>query len=122
MQDFGDPDTGQPLTPDALYKIIENEPDLAMSRSSVYRLVEGSAIPRLDLIEALARFFAVPASYFVDDQTYADETLTQVGHTLTQLDALKVRLSELRVTLARDRDSEPRQRKADKPTPGDTAP
>lgn len=40
-------------------------PDVPVSQSGLYRLVHGQAIPRLDLIIALARVFDVPPEYFV---------------------------------------------------------
>jgi len=40
-------------------------PDVPVSQSGLYRLVHGEAIPRLDLIIALARVFDVPPEYFV---------------------------------------------------------
>lgn len=43
-------------------------PDVPVSQSGLYRLVHGDAIPRLDLIIALARVFDVPPEYFVTDQ------------------------------------------------------
>jgi transcriptional regulator with XRE-family HTH domain len=104
MNGLGDPKTKRPITVDALYKIIDTEPDLAMSRGHLYKLVEGSALPRLDLIEALARFFGVPASYFVGDHTYLDETIVPVDAALAEVDAMILRLSELRVALVRERD------------------
>jgi transcriptional regulator with XRE-family HTH domain len=90
---------------DSLYKLIEKEPDLAMSRGHLYRLVEGSAIPRLDLIEALARFFKVPASYFLDDHTFLEETIKKVDSALAEIDAFRSQLTELHVALVRERDS-----------------
>jgi hypothetical protein len=104
MDSLGDPATGRPITVDALYRIIDREPELAISRGHLYRLVEGSAMPRLDLIEALGRFFGVPASYFVGGPAYVDETIARVDATLAQVDAMMLRLSELRVALVRDRD------------------
>ncbi len=43
-------------------------PDVPVSQSGLYRLIHGDAIPRLDLIIALARVFDVPPEYFVTDQ------------------------------------------------------
>ncbi|WP_067566627.1 helix-turn-helix domain-containing protein [Nocardia acidivorans] len=40
-------------------------PDVPVSQSGLYRLIHGDAIPRLDLIIALARVFDVPPEYFV---------------------------------------------------------
>ncbi len=40
-------------------------PDVPVSQSGLYRLIHGQAIPRLDLIIALARVFDVPPEYFV---------------------------------------------------------
>ncbi len=40
-------------------------PDVPVSQSGLYRLIHGEAIPRLDLIIALARVFDVPPEYFV---------------------------------------------------------
>ncbi|WP_327146960.1 helix-turn-helix domain-containing protein [Nocardia sp. NBC_01327] len=40
-------------------------PDVPISQSGLYRLIHGDAIPRLDLIIALARVFDVPPEYFV---------------------------------------------------------
>ncbi|WP_280441599.1 helix-turn-helix domain-containing protein [Nocardia brasiliensis] len=52
-------------------------PDVPVSQSGLYRLINGEAIPRLDLIIALARVFDVPPEYFVtpapqntDDRTH----------------------------------------------------
>ncbi|WP_040793332.1 helix-turn-helix domain-containing protein [Nocardia paucivorans] len=42
-------------------------PDVPVSQSGLYRLIHGDAIPRLDLIIALARVFDVPPEYFVTD-------------------------------------------------------
>ncbi|KAA8881920.1 helix-turn-helix transcriptional regulator [Nocardia colli] len=42
-------------------------PDVPVSQSGLYRLIHGDAIPRLDLIIALARVFDVPTEYFVTD-------------------------------------------------------
>lgn len=105
MDGLGTPKSGRPITVDALYKMMDNEPDLAISRSHFYKLVEGSALPRLDLIEALARFFGVPASYFVDDHTYLEETIAKVDEAIAQVDAMIQRLNELRVALIRERDN-----------------
>ena len=105
MEGLGSTETGRPITVDGLYRLIEDEEGLAMSRGHLYRLVEGSAIPRLDLIEALARFFKVPASYFVDDHTYLDETITTVDAAVDEIDRMESRLKELRVALVRDREA-----------------
>ncbi|WP_405498973.1 helix-turn-helix domain-containing protein [Nocardia sp. NBC_00511] len=43
-------------------------PDVPVSQSGLYRLIHGDAIPRLDLIIALARVFDVPPEYFVTGQ------------------------------------------------------
>jgi DNA-binding phage protein len=43
-------------------------PDVAVSQSGLYRLIHGDAIPRLDLIMALAHTFNVPPEYFVTDE------------------------------------------------------
>jgi|GEM_PF-1720793 len=43
-------------------------PDVPVSQSGLYRLVHGEAIPRLDLIIALARVFDVPPEYFVAEE------------------------------------------------------
>jgi transcriptional regulator with XRE-family HTH domain len=116
MEGLGDPETKRPITVDALYKIIDTEPELAMSRGHLYKLVEGSALPRLDLIEALARFFGVPASYFVDDHSYVDETIARVDAALAEVDAMILRLTELRVALVRERDNPAKpEKKARKP-------
>ncbi len=40
-------------------------PDVPVSQSGLYRLIHGDAIPRLDLIIALARVFDVPPEFFV---------------------------------------------------------
>lgn len=40
-------------------------PDVPVSQSGLYRLINGEAIPRLDLIIALARVFDVPPEFFV---------------------------------------------------------
>lgn len=102
MENLGVADSGRPITVDALYKLIDKEPELAMSRGHLYRLIEGSAVPRLDLIEALARFFKVPASYFVDDQTYTRETISKLDAAVSEVDAMLQRLTELRVALVRE--------------------
>lgn len=104
MENLGANDTGRPITVDGLYRLIEDDEHLAMSRGHLYRLVEGSAIPRLDLIEALAKFFNVPASHFVDDHTYLDETIDRVDAAIKEIDQMTTRLRELRVALVRDRD------------------
>lgn len=44
-------------------------PDVPVSQSGLYRLVHGEAIPRLDLIIALARVFDVPPEYFLTADT-----------------------------------------------------
>ncbi|WP_225724847.1 MULTISPECIES: helix-turn-helix domain-containing protein [unclassified Nocardia] len=43
-------------------------PDVPVSQSGLYRLIHGDAIPRLDLIIALARVFDVPPEYFVTEK------------------------------------------------------
>jgi hypothetical protein len=43
-------------------------PDVPVSQSGLYRLIHGEAIPRLDLIIALARVFDVPPEYLVTDE------------------------------------------------------
>jgi transcriptional regulator with XRE-family HTH domain len=43
-------------------------PGVAVSQSGLYRLIHGEAIPRLDLIVALAHAFDVPPGYFVTDE------------------------------------------------------
>lgn len=43
-------------------------PDVPVSQSGLYRLIHGEAIPRLDLIIALARVFDVPPEYFVAEE------------------------------------------------------
>ena len=86
MDGLGAADSGRPITVDGLYRMISNEPGLAMSRGHLYRLVDGTATPRLDVIEALANFFKVPASYFVDDHTYLDETINKVDAALREVD------------------------------------
>ncbi|MFX0579072.1 helix-turn-helix domain-containing protein [Nocardia nepalensis] len=40
-------------------------PDVPVSQSGLYRLIHGDAVPRLDLIIALARVFDVPPEHFV---------------------------------------------------------
>ncbi|APE36898.1 transcriptional regulator [Nocardia mangyaensis] len=42
-------------------------PDVPISQSGLYRLIHGEAIPRLDLIVALARVFDVAPEYFITD-------------------------------------------------------
>ncbi|WP_245720428.1 helix-turn-helix domain-containing protein [Nocardia uniformis] len=42
-------------------------PDVPVSQSGLYRLIHGDAIPRLDLIIALARVFDVEPGYFITD-------------------------------------------------------
>ncbi|NUS42648.1 MAG: helix-turn-helix transcriptional regulator [Mycobacteriaceae bacterium] len=42
-------------------------PDVPVSQSGLYRLIHGEAIPRLDLVIALARVFDVPPEYFVTE-------------------------------------------------------
>jgi transcriptional regulator with XRE-family HTH domain len=123
MEGLGDPATGRSITVDALYKIIDTEPELAMSRGHLYRLVEGSALPRLDLIEALASFFGVPASYFVGGHTYSDETIARVDAALAEVDAMTARLTELRVALVRENDTlaEPEKKAGMPPKPNDAA-
>lgn len=101
MEGLGSPE-GTPITVHDLYRAIENEPDLAMSRGHLYRLVEGTAMPRLHVIEALARFFNLPVSYFVDDD-YRTATLAEIDAFGADLDAMRARLSRLRVMLVRDR-------------------
>lgn len=44
-------------------------PDVPVSQSGLYRLIHGDAIPRLDLIIALARVFDVPPEYFISGET-----------------------------------------------------
>ncbi|MFG1792709.1 helix-turn-helix domain-containing protein [Nocardia sp. NPDC049149] len=52
-----------------LYSLAQHlelaHPDVPVSQSGLYRLINGEAIPRLDLIIALARVFNVPPEYFV---------------------------------------------------------
>jgi hypothetical protein len=43
-------------------------PDVPVSQSGLYRLIHGDAIPRLDLIIALARVFDVPPEYFLTEE------------------------------------------------------
>ncbi|GAA5062189.1 helix-turn-helix domain-containing protein [Nocardia callitridis] len=43
-------------------------PDVPVSQSGLYRLIHGDAIPRLDLVIALARVFDVPPEYFVTEE------------------------------------------------------
>jgi hypothetical protein len=43
-------------------------PDVPVSQSGLYRLIHGDAVPRLDLIIALARVFDVPPEHFVTEQ------------------------------------------------------
>jgi transcriptional regulator with XRE-family HTH domain len=43
-------------------------PDVPVSQSGLYRLIHGDAIPRLDLIIALARVFDVPPEYFITEE------------------------------------------------------
>jgi hypothetical protein len=42
-------------------------PDVPVSQSGLYRLIHGDAIPRLDLIIALARVFDVPPEHFITE-------------------------------------------------------
>ncbi|MBF6132052.1 helix-turn-helix transcriptional regulator [Nocardia otitidiscaviarum] len=42
-------------------------PDVPISQSGLYRLIHGEAIPRLDLIVALARVFDVAPEYFITE-------------------------------------------------------
>ncbi|MEV0360939.1 MULTISPECIES: helix-turn-helix transcriptional regulator [Nocardia] len=42
-------------------------PDVPVSQSGLYRLIHGDAIPRLDLVIALARVFDVPQEYFLSE-------------------------------------------------------
>lgn len=107
MDGLGAADSGRPITVDGLYRMISNEPGLAMSRGHLYRLVDGTATPRLDVIEALANFFKVPASYFVDDHTYLDETINKVDAALREVDSMQTRLTQLRVALVRERNTPP---------------
>ncbi len=43
-------------------------PDVPVSQSGLYRLIHGDAIPRLDLVIALARVFDVPPEYFLTEE------------------------------------------------------
>jgi Helix-turn-helix len=57
------------LTLYSLAQHLETDyPDVPVSQSGLYRLIHGEAIPRLDLIIALARVFDVPPEYFVTDE------------------------------------------------------
>lgn len=95
----------QPVTVDAFHRLIRTEPGLAMSRGQLYRLVDGSAAPpRLDRIVAFARYFNVPASYFLDDTAYSAETVAKIRAAVDDVDAMMQRLSELRVALVRGLD------------------
>lgn len=105
MDGLGAADSGRPITVNGLYRMISNEPGLAMSRGHLYRLVDGTATPRLDVIEALANFFKVPASYFVNDHTYLDETINKVNAALREVDTMQTRLTQLRVALVRERNT-----------------
>jgi hypothetical protein len=61
-----DDGTRRPLTLYSLAQHLELAyPDVPTSQSGLYRLIHGEAIPRLDLIIALARVFGVPPEYFV---------------------------------------------------------
>lgn len=48
-------------------------PDVPVSQSGLYRLIHGEAIPRLDLIIALARVFDVPPEFFVTTKSNGDQ-------------------------------------------------
>lgn len=65
-------DTG-PVRSLTLYALAQHleavYPDVPVSQSGLYRLIHGDAIPRLDLIIALARVFDVPPDYFVTDDS-----------------------------------------------------
>lgn len=64
---------GGPVRSLTLYSLAQHlelaYPDVPVSQSGLYRLIHGEAIPRLDLIVALARVFDVAPEYFVTDTT-----------------------------------------------------
>ena len=101
---LGPDESGRPLTVDAFYKLIENEPDVEISRSQLYKLVDGKFSPRLQLIEGLARYFGVSPAYFVVGETpNVDATTAKVDAAIEEVDAMMQRLSELRAELVRER-------------------
>lgn len=107
-------ESGRPMTVDGLYREIEDVPGLAMSRGHLYRLCDGKAIPRLDVIEALARFFNVRTSYFVDDSTYTEGTLDTINDVAAKADVLMDALKQMKAELLRDIEQQ-------RPPSGDTS-
>ncbi|SHX99776.1 Uncharacterised protein [Mycobacteroides abscessus subsp. abscessus] len=97
------------LTPDALFKRLKNDADtdLMISRAHVYKLCDGEAIPRLDVIVALAKFFNVSAAYFTDDRTYKEETIAKIDSAIAEFEHAVTTLADLRAAL---RQSDPRPR------------
>lgn len=97
------------LTPDALFKRLKNDADtdLMISRAHVYKLCDGEAIPRLDVIVALAKFFNVSAAYFTDDRAYHEETIAKIDAAIPVFENAVTVLADLRAAL---RQSDPRPR------------
>lgn len=110
MEAFSSPELGTaPLTVGRLYSLIENEPGVDISRAHFYHLADGTAVPRLDLIDALARFFRVPAKYFVDDAEPRFEEAGQINAVIDRIDASIALLHEIRMAMIRERDKAERR-------------
>lgn len=70
----------------------ERYPDIAVSKTHMYRLLNGDAIPRLDLIYAISEICSIEPAYFVVDDLGIDQAKRSRPHNIPDFD---VKLREL---------------------------
>ncbi len=85
----GDGERARAMSPYTLHAIISEQfPAVAVSKTHVYRLREGKALPRLDLIHALASIFEItPAFFLVEDLDLDHAKLIRPHHVPPDFDA-----------------------------------
>ena len=75
-----DVETGEvrPLTAGGLHEVLaEIAPDVSASRRHIYRIVAGEALPRLDMIVALARVFNVSPRELIPESVPDDDIASE---------------------------------------------
>ncbi|MCX5046300.1 hypothetical protein OG921_24310 [Aldersonia sp. NBC_00410] len=71
---IGEGDAARPLSAYTLHDLISRQfPDVAVSKTHMYRLLSGDAIPRLDLILAVAEICGIEPAYFLVDDLDIDD-------------------------------------------------
>ena len=58
---------------------------VGLSKSQVYKIINGEAMPQADNLERIADFFNVSMDIFFDRKIDAESASIQIGHTVTGL-------------------------------------